>query len=293
MGFYSNLGFTKEIFSKKFFSEAVFKVKEPGEFRNVVSVFISFDGITEKNELNEFFTILIDSINLYSGYIENLDFGDKGGVIPCFFGAPISYEDNLTRALNFISSIKEKTLDDSLLGQLRYRMGITFGKVYTGIIGGDERSQYTMLGSKVNLAARFMMKANWNEIWTDREIYQNLKDDYSFEKLPGQFFKGYKEKITPYRLIDEQEEKSTYLYNGAIVGRDAELKKMMDFIKPVFKNKFAGVIYVNGETGIGKTRLIDEFRKKIKETHNIRWHYCPNKEIIRQPLNPFKYLLTN
>ena len=289
----SHLGFTKEIFSKKFFTEAVFKVKDPGEFRNVVSVFISFEGITENNELNKFFTILIDSINFYSGYIENFDFGDKGGVIPCFFGAPVSYEDNLTRALNFISTTKQKIFDDLLLNQVRYRMGITFGKVYAGIIGGDERNQYTMLGSKVNLAARFMMKANWGEVWIDEKIYQNFKDDYNFEKLPEQVFKGYKDKITPYRLIDEQEEKSTDLYNGEIVGREAALKKMMDFIKPISKNKFAGVIYVNGEIGIGKTRLIDEFRNKLEEAHSIRWLYCSNEEIIRQPLNPFKYLLTN
>ena len=289
----SHLGFTKEIFSKKFFSEAVFKVKDPGEFRNVVSVFISFDGITENDELNKFFTILIDNINFYSGYIENFDFGDKGGVIPCFFGAPVSYEDNLSRALNFISTTKQKIFNDSHLNQLKYRMGITFGKVYAGIIGGDERNQYTMLGSKVNLAARFMMKANWGEVWTDEKIYQNLKDDYNFEKLPGQIFKGYKDRITPYRIIDGHEGKSIDLYSGAIVSRDAELKKMIGFIKPIFKNKFAGVIYVNGETGIGKTRLIDEFRKKIEGAYNIHWLFCPNEEIIRQPLNPFKYLLTN
>ncbi|MBL7128271.1 MAG: tetratricopeptide repeat protein [Ignavibacteria bacterium] len=289
----SHLGFTKEIFSKKFFSEAVFKVKEPGEFRNVVSVFISFDGITENNELNKFFTILIDSINFYSGYIENFDFGDKGGVIPCFFGAPISYEDNLTRALNFISTTKQKTFDDSLLNNLKYRIGITFGKVYAGIIGGDERNQYTMLGSKVNLAARFMMTANWGEVWTDEKIYQKLKEEYYFEKQPEQNFKGYKDKITPYRLIDEQEEKFTDLNTSAIVGRDTELKKMMSFIKTIFKNRFAGVVYINGEIGIGKTRLIDEFRKKLVEANTIRWLYCPNEEIIRQPLNPFKYFLTN
>ena len=289
----SHLGFTKEIFSKKFFSEAVFKVKDPGEFRNVVSVFISFDGITENEELNNFFTILIDNINFYSGYIENFDFGDKGGVIPCFFGAPVSYEDNLSRAINFVSTTKQKIFNDSHLNQLKYRMGITFGKVYTGIIGGDERNQYTMLGSKVNLAARFMMKANWGEIWTDEKIYQNLKDDYNFEKLTGQIFKGYKDKMTSYKLIDEHEEKSIGLYSGTIVGRETELKKMIDFIKTIFKNMFAGVMYINGEIGIGKTRLIEEFRKKLEDAHTIHWLYCSNEEISRQPLNPFKYLLTN
>ena len=289
-----HLDFTKDIFSKKFFPEAVFKVKEPGEFRNVISIFVSFDGISNNEHLDNFFTILIDNINHYSGYIENFDFGDKGGVVACFFGAPVSFEDNINRAINFILSIKLKIYENPELKKiLKYRIGMTYGKVYSGMVGAAERSQYSLLGSKVNLAARLMMKAGWEEIWTCNEIYQSLKESYNFEKLSEQSFKGFEEKITPYRLIEAQKSGIVELCGGDMVGRDLEMKRMMDFIKVIFNGEFAGVIYVNGEIGIGKTRLVNEFRKEIENEQNVNWFYCSNEEILRLSLNPFKYFLIN
>ena len=289
----SHLGFTKEIFSRKFFTDSIFKVKEPGEFRNVVSVFISFDDVFESEELDKFFTIIIDRINHYSGYIENIDFGDKGGVVACFFGAPISFEDNIQRALDFTLTSRKKISGEESLKQLQYRTGITYGKVYAGIVGGKERSQYTMLGSKVNLAARFMMKAGWKEIWTDGVIYQSLKDSYNFEQLPEQSFKGFEEKLSPYKLTEEQESEGFDLYSGEMVGRDVEMKKMIEAVSAIHEGKFAGVIYINGEIGIGKTRLAREFRKELENKHKLNWFYCTNEEIIKRSLNPFKYFLTN
>ena len=289
-----HLDFTKDIFSKKFFPEAVFKVKEPGEFRNVISIFISFDGISNNEHLDSFFTNIIDSINYYSGYIENFDFGDKGGVIACFFGAPVSFEDNIDRAINFILSIKLKIYKDpELIKILKYRIGMTYGKVYSGMVGAVERSQYSLLGSKVNLAARLMMKAGWEEIWTCNEIYQSLKDSYNFEKLSDLSFKGFEEKITPYKLIEAQKSGFVELCGGEMVGRNVEMIRMMDFTKVIFKGEFAGVIYVNGEIGIGKTRLVNEFRKEIEDKHKVNWFYCSNEEILRLSLNPFKYFLIN
>ncbi len=286
--------FTKEIFSKKFFPNAVFKVKEPGEFRNVISTFISYDGISNNKHLDGFFTIIIDTINHYSGYIENFDFGDKGGVVACFFGAPVSYEDNIDRALNFILSLKLKIdKDPDLKSMLKYRFGMTYGKVYSGIIGADERCQYSLLGSKVNLAARLMMKAGWKEIWTCNDIYQSLKERYNFEKLSNQSFKGFEEKITPYKLIEAQKSGFVEQSGGKMVGRDVEMQRMLDFIKVIFSGEFAGVIYVNGEVGIGKTRLVNEFKKEIESKHKLNWFYCSNDEILRLSLNPFKYFLIN
>ena len=41
---------------------------------------------------------------------------------------------------------------------------MTYGLAYTGITGGQARSEYTDLGDVVNLAARLMVKAAWGEI---------------------------------------------------------------------------------------------------------------------------------
>ena len=69
---------------------------EVGEFRTVISVFISFKGVNSHQQLNEFITVVLDEIDQFSGYFKEVDFGDKGGVLVAFFGAPVTFENNMT-----------------------------------------------------------------------------------------------------------------------------------------------------------------------------------------------------
>ena len=91
---------------RQFLPDSVINFDQIGEFRNVISVFISFEGIDNYDALNKFATIVLESINSFSGYFKEIDFGDKGGVILGFFGAPISFENNIERALEFVVSLK-------------------------------------------------------------------------------------------------------------------------------------------------------------------------------------------
>ena len=91
---------------KRFLPKSVFNFEQIGEFRNIISVFISFEGIENYALLNQFSTIILNGINSFSGYFKEIDFGDKGGVMLGFFGAPISFENNVERALEFVTSIE-------------------------------------------------------------------------------------------------------------------------------------------------------------------------------------------
>ncbi len=91
-----------------FLPKAVVEVQTEGEFRTVVSVFISFQGIDTHELMDRFATLILEQINNFSGYFKEIDYGDKGGVMVAFFGAPVSFENNSDRALEFISSIREE-----------------------------------------------------------------------------------------------------------------------------------------------------------------------------------------
>ncbi|MEI2765544.1 MAG: hypothetical protein V9F82_07655 [Dermatophilaceae bacterium] len=68
---------------------------------------------------------------------------------------------------------------------------------------------------------------------------------------------------------------------------------MLDFAAPLREDRFAGVAYVFGEAGIGKSRLSYEFRRSLRETMAVSWFTCQSDQILRKPFNPFIYFLKN
>ncbi|MEN0051826.1 MAG: adenylate/guanylate cyclase domain-containing protein, partial [Bacteroidota bacterium] len=92
---------------EQFYPKELLQLTDVGEFRTSVSVFISFEGLENHEQLNQFASIILEKAHNFSGYFKEIDYGDKGGVIPVFFGAPVSYENNAERAIEFALSVVE------------------------------------------------------------------------------------------------------------------------------------------------------------------------------------------
>jgi len=215
-----------------------------------------------------------------------LDFGDKGGNILLFFGAPISYENNSYRALTFILKLLEMSGTD-----VRLRAGLAKGVAYCGFNGSDLRNEFTCLGNTVNQSARFMMKAEWGQVLVDKELSSN--ENFISEHIGDLQYKGREGLIPTYNLRYKAEIKDVF-FKGSFIGRDKEKLKLLKYLSPLEKVKNCGVMYVDGESGIGKSRLTNQIRQKlIKEAEEtgkkINWFYFSCEEIIKSPYNPFKY----
>jgi predicted ATPase len=255
-----------------------------GEFRDIISVFISFegDGILEK-----LMKLLYELKETYGASHPVLDFGDKGGNILLFFGAPISYENNAFRALTFTL----KLFEESEGYGLKLRAGLAKGVVYCGFNGSDLRNEFTCLGNTVNQSARFMMKAEWGQILTDREL--SMSEGFVSEHLADMLYKG-REGFIPTFILKAKAEVKDIFFKGNFIGREKEKEKLRKFITPLFSGKNRGAIYIDGEPGIGKSRLTNQIRQeftKEKDTteSKMNWFYFSCEEIIREPYNPFKY----
>lgn len=155
-----------------FLPDAVLHFAEQGEFRRVTPIFISFEGIAARIELDAWTTLVLDRLADYGGYFDHLDFGDKGGVMICGFGAPVAYENMAERALNCLNALKKDLTGCESLSHLKFRAGVTYGMAYAGIAGGQKRCAYTFYGEVVNLAARLMMQAQWGEILLSEPVRQ-------------------------------------------------------------------------------------------------------------------------
>ncbi|MCB9305135.1 MAG: tetratricopeptide repeat protein [Lewinellaceae bacterium] len=273
---------------EEFFPKEVFENPGIGEFRNVVSVFLSFTGVNTHEALDHFSTVVLDQSENFGGYFKEIDFGDKGGVIFCIFGAPVSFENNLDRALEFITAVQDDLLHMENITGARYRIGITSGTAFTGVIGSGERCQYAAVGARVNLGARLMMQAKWGEVMADENVQRNRNFKFSF-KGEGNF-KGFEKSIPTYVLSGRNLGGRTS-FSGNYFGRQSELKTLLDFAMPLRENRFAGVAFVFGEAGIGKSRLSYEFRRSMRETMAVSWFTCQSDQILRKPFNPFIYFL--
>jgi tetratricopeptide (TPR) repeat protein/class 3 adenylate cyclase len=257
--------------------------KLKGEFRDIISAFISFE---ENENLLSAVLEIIALTNQYGGYFNKVDFGDKGAVALVLFGAPIGRENLDERAADFALKVKESGLKNGV----NLRIGLTFGKVFAGFVGSDRRSEYTALGMTVNLSARFMMKAEWGEIYLDRRIYTNIENKFQMQFVRDEDFKGFTGKIPFYSLISKKEQFDDKGFSGELVGRAAELEELYDFTKPLTEKRFGGVIYIDGVAGIGKSRLVNELKHKVSE---YNWLFLPCDEILKKSFNPFIYYFNN
>ncbi|MEL6275728.1 MAG: adenylate/guanylate cyclase domain-containing protein, partial [Bacteroidota bacterium] len=279
----------KEI-AKSFLPKGIERINQVGEFRTVITVFIAFSNIDTHEEMASFAKIILEKADNFGGYFKEIDFGDKGGLIPIFFGAPISYENSVVRAIEFALSIREEV--DILCKDhpdIQYRMGITMGTAFTGYVGGQERCQYACVGTRTNLAARIMMHADWQEILVDDEIAHTSL--FRFKPKGKTKYKGISEPIPTFVLLGRQHQAGKPGYTGPMIAREAECRTLREFAMPIFRNETAGLAYVYGEAGIGKSRTLHELRRQLSAQYRLSWQLCPSDQILRKPFNSFIYFL--
>ncbi|MBN2378976.1 tetratricopeptide repeat protein [candidate division WOR-3 bacterium] len=265
---------------EKFVPRKVLLSKRTGEFREVASVFISFREIPNFFEMPQFVETVLEKSYQYGGYLNSLNFEDKGPSLLVLFGAPVSHENNVKRAADFALDVRKEF-------RFVVRTGITAGAVYAGAVGSPKRSTYTALGDAVNLAARFMTASDWGEIWISSEVARRLGNSYATEAKGSHRFKGKSEPCEVFGLLDPQIRPAGELFTGEMVGRDKELTQAKDFTHALDQGRFGGVINIYGEAGIGKSRLLFELAGELGK--KVQTCVLKTDEVLRKGLNPFIY----
>ncbi|MBI5651241.1 MAG: AAA family ATPase [Chloroflexi bacterium] len=205
-------------------------------------------------------------IQRYDASLIQLTLGDKGSFFYAVFGAPIAHDDDPVRAvqaaLELISNFQFPT---------SIHIGIAQGTMRVGAYGGATQRAYGAIGDATNLAARLMQAAPAGEIRCDDNVYRAASKRIAFETLPPVRVKGKAGLVRVYRPVRGQigrgagEHGST----GEIIGRRAEIA----IIEKILDETQAGatrVLIVEGEAGIGKSRLVDKL-KHLTRTRGLTW----------------------
>lgn len=246
-----------------------------GERRTVTMLFADVTGSTAAAEkfdpedwveiMNGAFEHLIAPIYRYEGTLAQL----RGDAILAFFGAPIAHEDDPVRALRAGLEMLEaiETYSDEVESQwgipLQIRVGINTGLVVVGEVGSDLRVEYTALGDAINVAARMEQTAQPGTVQVSDATLNRTGDVFETIELGPVEVKGKSEPVISHQVIR---------YAGAvdshdqrpIVGRDDELAQLDDLLDAVLGG--SGLIAsVIAEAGIGKTRLLQEWRARSQD----------------------------
>ncbi len=308
----------------RFFPATLLERQTQGEFRQVVTVFINLQTLPSAGEGAIFAATLFRLLAQYGGYICRIgQIGDRdqGGTFLLFWGAPTGHEQDVTRALHFILALQRAVRPLGLTegtgggsGQLLaeaspLRAGITTQLAYAGFVGSPRREEYTCYGAYVNLAARQMVMADWGEIWLDEETARSAGGEFECARHGAFQLKGFAKTSVVFRLLGWRELRTDSFYQGEMVGRQRALGQLQAALVPLASGKFAGVIFITGEAGIGKSRLVHELRQASymarvagdellhspsAPRHPLtapQWFLGQTDEILRQPLNPFRYWL--
>ena len=268
--------------AEHFFPLSLGAMGQHGEFRNVATVFLSFAGDPPLAQLDDFISRVMGMMRQFGGHFAEVDFGDKGGLALVYFGAPTTHENDIARALDFVLALQIELAEVGLL----WRAGISFGPVYTGLIGTVVRGKYSTLGNQVNLASRLMSRAGWGQILVTETIARH--PGYEFHHLGNFAYKGFPRPVPTYQLWRRREVEDVPFAQN-MVGREAELQQMYQFVQTQLAQEKAGVILLYGEPGMGKSRLSYALRQALGDS--VSWFVGQTDQVLLQAFGPFIYWL--
>jgi adenylate cyclase len=137
-----------------------------------------------------------------------------GDAIVIFFGDPESRgtgEDALA-CVHMAVEMREKMRelqkvwrDSGIAKPLQCRIGINTGFCTVGNFGSEDRMDYTIIGSGVNLASRLESATSPGEILISHETYSLVKDEILCERAGEIRMKGISHPVETYKVVDTYE----------------------------------------------------------------------------------------
>lgn len=192
-----------------------------GERRNVTILFADLCGFTAMSEhldqekvveiLNGYFSLMTPIIFRHNGTLDKL----MGDGIMAFFGAPLSHDDDPTRAVRsaveMVSALQGYNLEARAKGWpgLSVSVGVNAGEVVAGYIGSEDHLNYTVIGDAVNVAQRLQSIAGHDEILISRTVYDRINAELLIQQgviraavpLSAQRLKGKRHAIEVFRIV--------------------------------------------------------------------------------------------
>jgi class 3 adenylate cyclase len=225
---------------------------------------------------------LCDCVTHWGGFVDKF----MGDCVMALFGAPIAYENEEERAVRaaldmrdalhrWVASDAAAAIWESLgaaddrglprgsTSPLRLKVGVNTGSVVTGVFAGGGAHNYTAVGDAVNVAARLQSACEPGEILIGASTHEQASHLFEFGDERSLVVKGKQEPVRARIVIGLRSERGRSRgFRGRVtqfIGREAQLESLRTNWSRAKAGCFTSCL-VSGAPGIGKTRLIEEFR---------------------------------
>jgi class 3 adenylate cyclase/tetratricopeptide (TPR) repeat protein len=270
-----------ESYTPKHLAEKILNSKSAleGERKQVSVLFVDVSGFTSLSErldpedvhglMNRAFELMLGEVHRYEGTVNQF----LGDGIMALFGAPIAHEDHPQRAVHAALGIQkvlglyQEDLEHRRGINFHVRQGINTGLVVVGSIGSDLRMDYTAVGDTTNVAARLQQAADPGRLMIS-EVTHRLVAGYFHTRPLGELsLKGKADPVRAWEVISARVARTRLEVEAErgltpFVGRDRELRVLLDCFEKT-KVGHGQVVFVIGDPGIGKSRLLFEFRRRL------------------------------
>jgi class 3 adenylate cyclase len=169
--------------------------------------FTSFAEVAEPEEvmavMREYHSTLGSLVHEFEGTLERF----LGDGIMVIFGDPVPCPDPCGRAVQMAVTMRSRLLELSKKWrrerhELGFGVGIAYGYATLGAIGFEGRSEYSAIGTVVNLAARLCAEARDGQILIDSKVRAALDRRATAEPVGELTLKGLRRPIAAYNVIE-------------------------------------------------------------------------------------------
>ncbi|HEX6651384.1 MAG TPA: adenylate/guanylate cyclase domain-containing protein [Thermoleophilaceae bacterium] len=251
----------------------------PEERRQVTVLFADLSGYTAfaermdpedvKSLVDRALLRLGEEVQRYGGTVDKY-IGDN---VMAIFGAPVAHEDDAERAvragLGMQDAMTEVNAGLPSGAHFALRVGVNTGEVIAGAVG----EAYTVVGDTVNVASRLQSAAQPGSVTVGERTMRATDAAVEYTALEPLELKGKAERVPAWEAVGLIAEHSVRRVAPAsespLVGRRQELDTLDSLYERVVREGTSHLVTVVGEAGVGKSRLLREFERRL-EAHSSK-----------------------
>ena len=259
----------------------------PEERRQVTVLFADLSGYTAfaermdpedvKSLVDRALLRLGEEVQRYGGTVDKY-IGDN---VMAIFGAPVAHEDDAERAvragLGMQDAMTEVNAGLPSGAHFALRVGVNTGEVIAGAVG----EAYTVVGDTVNVASRLQSAARPGSVTVGERTMRATDAAVDYTTLEPLELKGKAERVPAWEAVGLIAEHSVRRVAPAsespLVGRGQELDALDSLYERVVREGTSHLVTVVGEAGVGKSRLLREFERRLAShasTPTVRTGRC-------------------
>lgn len=195
-----------------------------------------------------------------------------GDAVLAYFGFPRAHEDDARRAvraalaaLGALPDLNRRlAVDIGLASPIAARAGVHSGLVVVADLGKGRHAEHAaVVGETTTIAARLQQAAEPGQVLVSEATRSLMPSAFQFAEIGSLSLKGVRQPLRAHAVLAEQlPGESPPTPDGPFVDRETELRALLAAWRDVETGATAALL-VEGEAGIGKSRLMREFRKRV------------------------------